>query len=181
MRAATAASLLILLAALSGPASNPARADTGQSATILEQIRYPFQAARRYVIDLFAREEKAVEADIAGFVDMVRTDASAFALLVRDSGYELSEIDVGAELIPSISLIFSFVRPITAEERAALDKKLDRLTGVEGAVQRAIILGLLEATETVYDVRADGFELSQVQVDAGLIPGFTFIFTPPGN
>ena len=167
--------------AISGEAASAQGTDgTGRSPTLLESFQHPFNMARNYVINLFREEEKAVAGELTAFRDMMRSDAADFALLIQDSGYQLAEIDVGASLFPSVSLIFNFVRAITPQEKAALAKKLDAYTGVEGVIVRAVIDGLIETADSVYAVRGDGFELSGVQVDAALIPVFTLIFTPPG-
>lgn len=166
---ALATALVLVLSA------RPAGAGTWQD------MMWPFNAARTYVLGLWAGEEQQFESALAGFGTRLSADTTQLQELVREAGYEIVEIDVEASLLPAIALTLDFQRDITAAEEAALRAKLDRMDDVLGDIEAAIVSGLLDLDTTIEAVRPDGYTLSEVEIDVDLIPGFTLMFEPGGN
>ncbi len=177
----TAARIAMVLAVGAIVIATGTEAQTNDPLNTVERLRWPFDTARNWIVGLFSAAEADAESAMGELVQTLRRDIDRFQTLASEAGYSLDEIDVGATLIPSVSLIFTFQGHITQAERQALTAKLDGLSGVLGGIEGSILRGLVDLDRSVEVVRPDGFRLDQVQVDADIIPGFTFIFTPAGG
>lgn len=167
---------LLLIASIVPMTVGGAFAASGtQQKSFLDTVQAPFLTVRNAVVGFFVAEEKAAEMGMAGFVSAVRSDLSGFAEIARAGGFRLSEVHVGASLIPEVAMTFEFVRDISEADEVKVRKRLDQLTGPGGMVQRALILGLLDAGDAAAD-GPDGFKLAEVEVDVDLIPGFNLVW-----
>ena len=137
----------------------------------------PFETLSHWVGGLFSREEKAVMDEVDQFKHTIDTDLTAFDALVRQAGFRVASISVGANLVPKMALALAFERRLSEPEKAALMAKITDTTGVVGTIQRSIIMTLLNAAESVYAVRTDGYRLAEVDIDIGIIPNATFVLT----
>ena len=153
--------------------ASPAGSSWSWSATLL----WPFQSVADWVGGLVSREEKAVADDIDQFKHSIDTDLSSFEVLVRQAGFRVASISVGASLVPKIGLTLAFERRLSEPEKTALMARITQTSGTVGTIQRSIIMTLLNAAESVYAVRSDGYRLSEVDIDVGLIPNATFVLT----
>ena len=160
-------------ASVLAPAAPPAESSWSWTATAL----WPFESLTHWVGGLFSREERAVAEDIDQFKHSIDTDLSSFEALVRQSGFRLASISVGASLIPKIGLALAFERRLSEPEKAALMARITDTSGVVGTIQRSIIMTLLNAAESVYAVRSDGYRLSEVDIDVDIVPNATFVLT----
>ena len=175
---------LALAVLLSGAAV--ARADTGtvtvpppaeSSWSWTATALWPLESLTRWVGGLVSREEKAAIDEVDQFKHSIDTDLTTFEALVRQAGFRLASISVGASLVPKIGLTLAFERRLSEPEKAALMARITDTSGVVGSIQRSIIMTLLNAAESVYAVRSDGYKLSEVDVDVGIVPNATFVLT----
>ena len=137
----------------------------------------PFTSLSHWVGGLISSEEKAVGDEVDQFKHSIDTDLTTFEALVRQAGFRLASISVGASLVPKIGLTLAFERRLSEPEKAALMARITDTSGVVGTIQRSIIMTLLNAAESVYAVRSDGYKLSEVDVDVGIVPNATFVLT----
>ena len=138
---------------------------------------WPFESLSHWVGGLISREEGAAVDEADKFKHNIDTDLSSFEALTRQAGFRLVSVSVGASLAPKIGLALAFERRLSEPEKAALMARITDTSGVVGTIQRSIIMTLLNAAESVYAVRNDGYRLSEVDIDVGLMPNATFILT----
>ena len=155
------------------PAAAPAASSWGWTATAL----WPFESLSHWVGGLVSREEKAVVDEVDQFKHSIDTDLSSFEALVRQAGFRVASVSVGASLVPKIGLALAFERRLSEPEKAALMAKITDASGVTGTIQRGIIMTLLNAAESVYATRSDGFRLAEVDIDVDIVPNATFVLT----
>ena len=161
------------LAPVGVPATAPAESSWSWAATAL----WPFQSLSHWVGGLISHEERAVVDEVDQFKRSIDTDLSSFETLVRQAGFRIASISVGANLLPKIGLALAFERRLSEPEKAALMAKITDASGVVGTIQRGIIMTLLNAAESVYAVRSDGYRLSEVDIDVDIVPNATFVLT----
>ena len=159
--------------AIAVPAPTPAESSWSWTATAL----WPLESLTRWAGGLVSREEKAAIDEVDQFKHSIDTDLTVFEALVRQAGFRLASISVGASLVPKIGLTLTFERRLSEPEKAALMARITDTSGVVGTIQRSIIMTLLNAAESVYAVRSDGYKLSEVDVDVGIVPNATFVLT----
>ena len=144
----------------------------------IDAILAPFGDLSRWVSGLFSHDERLVTDEIERFKRSVDSDLSSFEALVREAGFALASVSVGARLEPQISLSMTFRRHLGEPEKTALMAKITDPAGGVDTVQRSVIMILLNAAESTYAVRNDGFRLSQVTIDLDTIPKVTLTMTP---
>lgn len=123
---------------------------------------------------LLAREKRA-------FADTLKSDLARFQRLVGDAGYAVSEVAVSGGLEPEISLTLEVRRIASDEEEETIRRRIaDDVNGARliGAIERALLLALLDADEAAESFRPDGYSLSSIEVEVGLLPAFSYLFTP---
>ncbi len=181
MRPLLLAVALILSGTASGrtdspPLQPPTTAADGGS--WIDAILAPLGDLSRWVSGLFSHDERLVTDEIERFKHSVDTDLSGFDALVREAGFTLASVSVGARLEPQISVSMTFRRRLGEPEKTALMTKITDPAGGVDTVQRSVIMILLNAAESTYAVRNDGFRLSQVTIDLDTIPKVTLTMTP---
>ena len=175
---------VLLVAAL--PLAQPAYADATAETTPAaggwgETLLEPFAVVTHWVGNLFSHEERFVADEIADFKHKVDSDLSSFDALVRQAGFTIASVSVGASLVPEVSLSLEVQRRLSETEKAALLAKItDPASGI-GTVERSVIMTLLNAAESGYAIRGDGFRLSGVDIDLDIIPNVTFIMAPDSH
>ncbi len=181
----SAAVLFWVLLAMAPPLAAPAHADAkpeappeaaggGWGETLLE----PFSVVSHWVANLFSHEERFVTDEIADFKHKVDKDLSSFDALVQQAGFTIDSVSVGASLLPEVSLSLEFQRRLSEAEKATLLAKItDPASGI-GTVERSVIMTLLNAAESGYAIRGDGYRLSGVDIDLDIIPKVTFVMSP---
>jgi hypothetical protein len=147
----------------------------------IDGLLQPFQALSHWVSGLFSHEERFVADEIAQFKRRVDSDLAAFDALVRQAGFTIGSISVGASVVPDISLNLEFQRRLSEPEKTALMAKINNPAAGIGTVERSVIMTLLNAAESVYAVRGDGYRLSEVDIDLDVIPYVTFVMAPAGH
>jgi hypothetical protein len=99
-----------------------------------------------------------------------------FTWLMDIAGYKLKEIESTVGLIPSLSLTFGQARELTESDREYVERQLERHTrrnpGPLSAIQRAIVRGVLDASEL------GDFAVEKVEVDLLPLPKVKFALTP---
>ncbi len=160
-------------APVAAPVAAPAESSWSWVATTL----WPFESLSRWVGGLLSHEEKAVVDEVDRFKHSIDTDLSSFEALVKQAGFRVASVSVGASLVPKIGLALAFERRLSEPEKAALMAKITDVSGVVGTIQRSIIMTLLNAAESVYAVRSDGYRLSEVDIDVDIVPNATFVLT----
>ena len=164
------------LALMVGPAPSADAADDA-AASWSDTLLSPLVSLSAWVSRQFSHEERFIVDEIAAFKRAVDTDLSAFDTLVEQAGFHVESISVGASLIPRISLSLVFVRRLSEPEKTALMARVTDTAKPVGTIQRSIIMTLLNAAESVYALRSDGYRLSGVDIDVDLIPDVTFIMS----
>ena len=159
------------------PAGAPRPAPVESSWSWTGTVLWPLQSLSHWVGGLISREEKAVVDEVDQFKHSIDTDLSAFEALVRQAGFRVASISVGASLVPKIGLALAFEHRLSEPEKAALMAKITDASGVVGTIQRSIIMTLLNAAESVYAARSDGYRLSEVDIDVDIVPNATFVLT----
>lgn len=125
--------------------------------------------------------ESAVVAEKQAFADTLKNDLARFQRLVGEAGFKVSEVAVSGGLAPEISLTLEVRRIASDAEEEALRRRIDDDVdgaGLIGRIERALLLALLDADEAAEAFRPDGYVLSSVEVDVGLLPSFSYLFTP---
>jgi hypothetical protein len=125
-------------------------------------ILSPFQAASEWALSFLRSEERALAAELNRFVTTLRQDLSRFETLAGRAGFRLSNISIKPAIIPEVELTFEPAEEITPAAEAALRQELAQLTGTMGALERTIILLLLDVDERVEAIRPNGFRVSEV-------------------
>jgi len=91
-------------------------------------------------------------------------------------GYKLKEIDSSIGLIPSFSLTFGQARELTEADREYVERQLERHSrrhpGPGSVLQRAVLRGILDATEM------GGFNVDKVEVTLLPLPKVKFALGP---
>ena len=113
-----------------------------------------------------------------------RTGGSTFAnppgekawTLIDAAGWKLSQVSMGTGLLPEISLSVDFVRQLNAGERAALDAKLAQA----GRIENGVVEILLDAAQSPFATRTDGFRLSGLEIEVGVLPKVTWLLANDG-
>jgi len=146
------------------PVAQPSAAPTGL-------MDMPVTEAWRRMLSLFIQEEELITEDIDHFKSDITQDLSGFDRLVSDAGYRLTDVAVGAGLIPSVELSFDLERILPPAEKAALLKRLE--TEQIGRVEGWIVKSLLHAAESPLAKRGDGYSLSGVDIGVEIIPDVT--------
>jgi len=172
VRMAALAAALLLACPAPGRAEAPAADAPWSWVTALLE---PIEALSHWVTGLFSHEERFVADEIQRFKRTVDTDLSSFDALVRQSGFRISSISVGAGLVPEVSLSMEFLRRLSEPEKTALMARVTDASGVVGTIERSIVMTLLNAAESVYAVRGDGYRLTGVDIDVDVIPNVTFV------
>ena len=168
---------LLLAGAASARADVPAGAPAASSWSWMETALWPFESVGHWVGGLFSREERAVVDDIDQFKHAIDTDLSAFEALVRQAGFRIASVSVGASLVPKIGLALAFERRLSEPEKAALMARITDASGTVGTLERSIIMTLLNAAESTYAVRSDGYRLAEVDIDVDIVPNATLVLT----
>ena len=130
--------------------------------TTTGMILSPFQAAAEWTMNFLRKEERAVAAEMHRFVCTLRQDLKRFETLAGRAGFTLSNVSIKPGILPEVELAFEPAEEITPEAEAALREELAQLTGTMGAIERAVILLLLDIDERVEAVRPDGFRVGEV-------------------
>lgn len=112
------------------------------------------------------------------FVDSMRGERlEEFGEMVTETGFELSEISVGLELIPHFSFHFLHRRDLTPEELEEASANIEAFIAEEskavGYVETVVLRSLLRAGTYAGDVR-----LRTVEVAIFPLPGVTLAFDP---
>jgi hypothetical protein len=175
----SALALALLLAGLPGPdgvqaATTASGAEEGQGGWV-DTLAEPFETLSHWLSRQFSREERFIADEIEAFKHAVDTDLSAFDALVGQAGFRIASISVGSSLVPRVGLSLTFVRRLSEPEKAALMTRLTDAAQPVGTIQRSIIMTLLNAAESVYAMRGDGYRLTGVDIEVDAVPDVTFI------
>ena len=162
----------------------PARADeptapgsATSSRDWVDTLLEPFEVLSHWLSGLFSHEERFVVDEVERFKRSVDSDLSAFDALVRQAGFRITAVSVGAGLVPQVSLSMEFLRRLSEPEKTALMARITDASRPVGTIERSIVMTLLNAAESVYAVRNDGFRLSGVDIDVDVIPNVTFVMS----
>ncbi len=167
--------VLGLTAAPSADAAGPGT--TGGEDSWLSTLLEPLENLSHWVTGLFRHEDRFVPEEIERFKRTVDTDLTGFDALVRQAGFRVGTISVAANLIPRVGLSLEFVRRLSESEKAALMAKITDSAGGVGIVERSVIMTLLNAADSGYAVRSDGFRLTGVEIDLDVVPDVTFLMS----
>ena len=125
-------------------------------------ILSPFQAAAEWTMNFLRSEERALAAEMNRFVSTLRQDLNRFETLAGRAGFTLSSVSVKPGIIPEVELAFEPAEEITPAAEAALRQELAQLSGTMGALERAVILLLLDVDERVEAISPNGFRVGEI-------------------
>jgi hypothetical protein len=152
--------------------ANTAQAQNSSSASLWQSIStstsdamntYFWGPIRSVSQSLFNTEERFA-AHLDAFKQTLRTDMRRIESLAGRAGYKLSTVTMNPGIIPAVSVTFSFSEKISPADEAKLRSEMAALSGLSGALERGIILGLLDLEKTVEGIRPDGFRISEVEM-----------------
>jgi hypothetical protein len=166
VRIAAVAALSLALAAAAAPAhAEPSRlwAATLQAGNdVVEMVVRPLRAAWTATTARIVGAEQGFAEHATAFAGTLRGDFARFESLVGRAGFRITAVNMTTSLIPRIELTLELAGEVGAAEEAALRAELASLTGVGSAIERAVIVTLLDIDGRVQAVRPDGFRLSEV-------------------
>lgn len=163
--AALAATLLLAPAARAQTApAVPGFWDRAATAALdaAETVMAPLAGAWHWMTGALLGEVDAAESHVLAFARTLTGDLARFEVMVGRAGFRMTQVDVQTGVIPAVTLTFQPAGRITAEQDAALRRDLAALPGLGGAVERAILTGLLDVETRVAAIRPDGFRIAQV-------------------
>lgn len=103
-------------------------------------------------------------------------DKGEFWSMLEDAGYDLKEIDTEIGLIPGIVATYVLKRDLTEADREALELRLEKYardkSGLIARLERAIIYGLLDASEL------GDYQIEEVKVQFLPLPSASFTLVP---
>lgn len=180
----------LTIPALAAPKDQPPPPPAAQSWTqaAVSAVEQPFIAVGSWLGGWFGgwlgAAESALASEKQAFAETLKSDLARFQRLVGEAGYSVSEILVSGGLDPEISLTLEVKRFASEEEEEAMRRRIADDTdgaGLIGGIERALLLALLDIDEAAEAFRPDGYALSAVEVDVGLFPSFSYLFTPAGR
>ncbi|NKC31301.1 hypothetical protein [Falsiroseomonas selenitidurans] len=144
------------------------------TSAVIDPIRGAWGATTRFIWgaeDAFAREATA-------FAATLRSDFARFEVLAGRAGYRITTVNLQPGLIPAIELVFQPIGEISEADEAALRTELAARGGLGGALERAVLITLLDIEERVEAFRPDGFRISEVSTAlVAIIPEVNVSFT----
>jgi hypothetical protein len=176
----------VLSLALATVAAAPAHAEASRlwAATleagnqVVELVARPLRAAWTATAARIIGAEQSFAEHTKAFAGTLRSDFARFEALVGRAGFRITAVNVTPGLIPRIELTLAPAGDVGAAEEAALRAEVGALTGVVGAIERAVILALLDIDERVEAVRPAGFRLSEVTLGlVAILPEVELGFT----
>jgi hypothetical protein len=167
VRIAAVAVLSLTLAAAAPAQAEPSRlwAATLQAGNdVVETVVRPLRAAWTATTARIIGAEHSFAQHATAFTGTLRDDFARFESLVGRAGFRITAVSVSPDLIPKIELTLEPAGEVAPAEEAALRGELAQLTGVGGAIERSVILALLDIDERVESVRPAGFRLSEINL-----------------
>lgn len=144
------------------------------AAFVVQPLRSAWSATLRLVLGA----EHALAAHVTVFASTLRDDFARFEVLVGRAGFRITTVNVKPGLIPEIELLFELAATVSAEDESQLRAELAALQGIGGALERTILLTLLDIDQWVESVRPDGFRISEIGMALiAIIPELTVSFT----
>ncbi len=151
------------------------------SVSILESsaqaVLAPIQAAAQWTRRQLRLGEHSLASALRGLATTLRDDLDRFETLAGRAGFRLTNVIIKPGLIPEIELGFEPAEDISPEAEAALRAELAQMGGVLGALEREVILMLLDIDERVEEIRPRGFRIGEVGLALiAIIPELSFTF-----
>jgi hypothetical protein len=104
-------------------------------------------------------------------------DAGEFSTLLKESGFVLTNINIGVGLIPKLDVAFKHERTLSAEEMDAFRKKTEEYSkksnGIVGFIEATLLKKLLKAGEYSGAAR-----ISEIKIDLFPLPDLEVSFDP---
>jgi hypothetical protein len=141
----------------------------------IQALIEPFAAVTDWMAGVLTPDQRLVNREIERFKATIDRDLGPFDQLVRAAGYRVGSVSLGASLTPRILLSMNFIRRLPQTEKAALLARISDGSGTVGTVERSVVMILLNAADSVYAVRGDGYRLGAVEIEVGVVPEVTFI------
>jgi len=143
----------------------------------LDTLAYPFQQAWTMVWDAIGKTEADVAAEKVKFATKLKTELEAFSKDVSRTGYDVSIISISPDIIPKIALTLEVRKPLDETAEAKLRSEFQDPEKKYGAIERTILLGLLDLDETAADLKVDGYRFSEVELElVAIFPEVTLNF-----
>ena len=168
--------VLGLMPAARAASAAPSSTDTNDSSRLAALLE-PLDTLSQWITRLFPHDERFVVEEIEQFKHMVDTDLTAFDGLVHQAGFRIARVSVGADMVPRVRLAMDFVRRPSEPEKGALMARITDPAGSVGTIERSIVMTLLNAAESGYAARSDGYRLTGVNIDVEVIPNVTFVLS----
>ena len=182
IRAAALAGLLALSGAVPANAQDAAAQQgwvewgSGIAVEVLDAIAYPFERAWTMAWDAIGSAEAEIAAEKTKFANKLKSELAVFSKDVSRAGFAITTISISPDIIPKISLSLEVREPVSEAVEAELRTEFENKEKF-GAIERIILLGLLDLDETAADLKVDGYRFSEVDLDlVAIFPEVTLNF-----
>lgn len=182
IRAAALAGLLALSGAVPANAQDAAAQQgwvewgSGIAVEVLDAVAYPFQKVWTMAWDAIGSAEAEIAAEKTKFATKLKSDLAVFSKDVNRTGFAITTISISPDIIPKISLTLEVREPVSEAVEAELRTEFENKERF-GAIERIILLGLLDLDETAADLKVDGYRFSEVDLDlVAIFPEVTLNF-----
>lgn len=146
------------------------------SGEALETLAYPFRQAWKMAWDVIGNSEAEIAAEKTKFAKKLKSELADFSKEVGRVGYDLTIISISPDVIPKISLTLEVNKPVNEAAETALRAEFQNREKY-GAIESAILQGLLDLDETAADLKADGYRFSGVDLELiAIFPEVTLNF-----
>ena len=149
---------------------------SGIAVEVLDAVAYPFQKAWTMAWDAIGSVEAEIAAEKTKFANKLKSELAVFSKDVSRTGFAITTISISPDIIPKISLSLEVREPVSEAVEAELRTEFENKEKF-GAIERIILLGLLDLDETAADLKVDGYRFSEVDLDlVAIFPEVTLNF-----
>ena len=182
IRAAALAGLLALSGAVPANAQDAAAQQgwvewgSGIAVEVLDAVAYPFQKAWTMAWDAIGSVEAEIAAEKTKFANKLKSELAVFSKDVSRAGFAITTISISPDIIPKISLTLEVREPVSEASEAELRAEFQDKEKL-GAIERIILLGLLDLDEAAAELKVDGYRFSEVELElVAIFPEVTLNF-----
>ena len=149
---------------------------SGIAVEVLDAVAYPFQTAWTMAWDAIGSVEAEIAAEKTKFANKLKSELAVFSKDVSRTGFAITTISISPDIIPKISLTLEVREPVSEASEAELRAEFQDKEKL-GAIERIILLGLLDLDEAAAELKVDGYRFSEVELElVAIFPEVTLNF-----
>ena len=149
---------------------------SGIAVEVLDAVAYPFQKAWTMAWDAIGSVEAEIAAEKTKFANKLKSELAVFSKDVSRAGFAITTISISPDIIPKISLTLEVREPVSEASEAELRAEFQDKEKL-GAIERIILLGLLDLDEAAAELKVDGYRFSEVELElVAIFPEVTLNF-----